>query len=1177
MEEQCVEPGDLWDGTGDPHGIARKRQLMDVQRLRQLVIRDDLTELYNRRYFKERLREEKKRGDLQGLPFSLMILDVDHFKEINDHYGHVTGDRVLVQIARIIADSVREIDISCRYAGDEFVVILPGAGEEETEGVIQRLVNNLNAFLWEERLGIDLPKLTCSVGFSCYPEDARDLSQLIKRADRALYLSKKKGRDGWLRWNQRSEALFEEREPSRADQTLEMVGRVKERERILQIVERAKGGAGRAVVISGEMGIGKTRLVKYAMMRLKDQGFMVLMINCFKETAEIPYLPIREALSCVGERFRAKLEGTMAGLEPKLRQELSKIFPLKSVPPIPWPSIKDTPAVSDKFLLYEAFLQFLSLLAQESPIAVVVENIQWIDFSSRELLNYISRSVSHDRIIIIGSRRIGIQPASPDLAEKGELDGSDSVEEIRLRNLTLEESSLLAEALVGNQDLPKRYLENLYQRTAGNPLFIEEMVNYLRHEGDELKGGPASGVPLSIPGSVLEMLRGQVDALQEDRRSILAMASVIGVEFGFDLLMLLSLKNEGFLLDVMDDAVRQRILKEMPHPHEDRYAFVNPLFHQVLYEGINKRRRRNLHLQIGKFLEKYYFDRIEELYGELAYHFQQGCDLSKALTYTVKAGRRARELFANHEVILYHDRALKILADSRDGGTNPSLALRLIEEKGDVYDLIGELGRAEESYLEVREKLIEGDGPRGDLARILGKLGLVRDKMGNPRGAIENLEEGMAILGRDEGMEKARLLCSLADIYLRQGDSDLAITYCKQGLKALPHVRESVVGARIYLANGCAHLEKGEVGKAKYNMNRGIEIFESKGDLRGLGKAYLSMGTLYYTRGNYKMAEEYYKKSMNLASKTGSVSLLQSCYNNLGMIARAESNLNQAVGCWEEGLTLAEKFNHCRNIAYMKNNLGNAYRELGDFSRALGLLEESAELFQKLKSEPDVRRVNRGLAILFLRLGDVEAAERVIRLNDPGVGPETDQVDRLMDIDVLGRVLREKGEYDLVEPLFLRALEGYRKVGDPEDITVGLLNLAELYVDWGRYREAWDYRDEAEKISKKYRLKKFLAHTLLLRGMAVILSGRDSAETVPALQRALRIYRELDLPYLRMLTHHHLGLAYEKQGKTAEAAREFGHGAEMVRYMKRKIIEPGLLRKFEGQPPVHEVMSRGAG
>ena len=112
---------------------------MSNANLYHLAITDGLTQLYINRYFRQKLQDEIRRSKRFGRPVSLILLDIDHFKQFNDTYGHQQGDLVLVLVAKILRETVRETDIPCRYGGEEFVVVLPETGAEEALGLAERL------------------------------------------------------------------------------------------------------------------------------------------------------------------------------------------------------------------------------------------------------------------------------------------------------------------------------------------------------------------------------------------------------------------------------------------------------------------------------------------------------------------------------------------------------------------------------------------------------------------------------------------------------------------------------------------------------------------------------------------------------------------------------------------------------------------------------------------------------------------------------------------------------------------------------------------------------------------------------------------------------------------------------------------------------------------------------
>jgi diguanylate cyclase (GGDEF)-like protein len=162
--------------------------------VKSMAIYDTLTNVHNRRYFDERIGAETQKSFLSGTPVSLVIVDIDYFKKVNDTYGHTEGDKVLYKIASLLKNSVRKDDTVARYGGEEFVLILPGAKLEVTSMIAERIRRLVETTLFE--VGRTQIHLTISLGISNIPvHPARSKEELIKMADQALYNAKRTGRN----------------------------------------------------------------------------------------------------------------------------------------------------------------------------------------------------------------------------------------------------------------------------------------------------------------------------------------------------------------------------------------------------------------------------------------------------------------------------------------------------------------------------------------------------------------------------------------------------------------------------------------------------------------------------------------------------------------------------------------------------------------------------------------------------------------------------------------------------------------------------------------------------------------------------------------------------------------------------------------------------------------------
>lgn len=209
FRDQCLGVIELINCVGDTGFSARELALLEaladyaaiaienarhVQRIHELTITDDCTTLYNARHLNFMLDTEIYRSHRYSYEFSLIFIDLDHFKAVNDTHGHLMGSKLLGEIGTMVKNNCRLIDFAFRYGGDEFVLLLPQTSKENACRVARRLHRLIKETPWLKDAGLDV-RITSSVGVASYPLDSSDKAGLLHLADEAMYLVKNTTRD----------------------------------------------------------------------------------------------------------------------------------------------------------------------------------------------------------------------------------------------------------------------------------------------------------------------------------------------------------------------------------------------------------------------------------------------------------------------------------------------------------------------------------------------------------------------------------------------------------------------------------------------------------------------------------------------------------------------------------------------------------------------------------------------------------------------------------------------------------------------------------------------------------------------------------------------------------------------------------------------------------------------
>ncbi|OGO38050.1 MAG: hypothetical protein A2W35_21655 [Chloroflexi bacterium RBG_16_57_11] len=447
------------------------------------------------------------------------------------------------------------------------------------------------------------------------------------------------------------------------------LGRETELSALDTLWQSARSGHGRLAMISGEAGVGKTRLVEEFTSRLGWSGVQVLWGRCYEFERILPYQPVAEVLRSAREIF------VQMGVDANLAwvlQEISRLAPERAAQEV---VVAPSPPDPDQGFLFEAVTRFLQVIAHPSGLLIVLEDLHWAAESTLEMLHYLVRRLKAQPVLLVGTLRPEeLGRRHPLRLFRETMQREQLAHEMRLDRLSPQPVADLIRVISGRSEEILPLAERLYRETEGNPFFLMEVVKALfenrsiyldqgRWQGDFDR---ISAGQFPLPVNLSEAIHNRLHRLAEDVQQAVCMAAVIGREFDFSLLRDACGWTDEQTLEALDVLLRRRLVEEGSGLASRDYTFTHHKIQEVIYAGLSQRRRWLAHACIGALIEKACGSGLEEAAGELAHHFSQARSLGleitdKAITYLLMAGDRARVLYAHKEAIGYYYQALDIL------------------------------------------------------------------------------------------------------------------------------------------------------------------------------------------------------------------------------------------------------------------------------------------------------------------------------------------------------------------------------------------------------------------------------------------------------------------------------------------------------------------------------------
>lgn len=714
-----------------------------------------------------------------------------------------------------------------------------------------------------------------------------------------------------------------------------LVGREDERAVVEATINRVRSTRrGECLLLSGSGGIGKTTLVETILAEQSDP-VSTASVRCRSGWSE-PYQPLRSVLS-------------------QLDIDTD-------------PFTADAVTVEDSET-YEAqrnavFHDITAHLIPDEGVRVLfIDDIELADPGTRGYLTHLSRELESHPLVLVGAHQPGTLPEETPLSPECGQAETTQVTRLTLDGLGRDETRQLVEQVVGKRPAPERFVDAVYERTGGTPLFVEKTVEALLESGqldDQFEWYPDTVAEIDLPPEARETIGRQLALLDDDTQNVLEWAAVADESAIVSVIETVCERPSRQVSTILDTLVEAGTF-DKTHD-ESRVEFRNGAVCEAildrLYPGEKKRRHQALADELASTIETtdgQYQNVAAERAAAVAHHFERAETHAQAVRWFQEAADYATDVYAHETAIEYYRRVLDIAQDTESQG--PLLETGL--ELADVYLTIGEYEQAERYLRFVRERLSEADTDGRRRATHLA--GAIAVEHGEYDRAIEEVTAG---LGLTETVDRVhcQLLATKADAAWAQGDYETARETSEQLRDCTEQVGATDLRATATHQLGVLAMEQSEYDRARQRYEQALKLCEEVGEKHRGADALMGLGIVAKRQEDYETAHEHWSAARDAYDAVGDRHQAAKIANNLGLVAKQQTEYELAREYYEDALQRLEAVGDRDTAALVRTNIGNVAELRGEYEAAREYLERSLETFQAVgrRHYAAVARLNLG-------------------------------------------------------------------------------------------------------------------------------------------------------------------------------------------------------------------------
>ena len=912
---------------------------------------DDLTGALVRRAFvnvTSAVLAERRRT---GAPVSLLVIDVDQFKSVNDKYGHLTGDDALRLVAGVVREHLRPGQYAGRYAGDEFVVLLPALAGDAACAVADRIRTTVGT--------MDIPlrespqqsmHVTLSIGVATAPIHGDSFETLFTAADRALFDAKRDGRDKVVLAGEATEG------PPQLDFT-RFVGRSTEVRTLVTALDQSVQGSPQLRIVVGEAGVGKSTLLRQLVPEARLRGAVMVTGRSLETESRAPYGPWAEIVGALHEQrlVPSRARPMLERLVPALQTGSSGLGMTPSLD------------AAQGFLLTQEIVALLRGASEVRPLGVMLEDMHWADSASWDVLEHVLAQLTTERIFIALTVRSEDAAFGTVRERRQRLSRDERTRERRLERLTAAEVREWLHASLHRADLGDDLLDFVLRHTEGNPFLVAQLLRALAEENVFTHNGTAwvwtLPSALELPAGMSDLVGRRLNRLPPEALRILVTAAAIGRTFSVELLAEAANTSVDAALDAVDAGLAASVLEPARERNDDTYQFAHALLVDSVLSSVSAARQRLTHERVADLLAT----RTPDATDRIAAMYARSGNAVKAYEWCTCAASRALDLHALDVATDFLQLALgHASSDDERFATHQGLAV--------AAELSGRWADVERSCDAILAMPGVMDAPARALP-VQQRRAQARLRMG--QGVREMEGECRDLLAAAERLgaptEIVRMRSLLVQTLQRLGRVDEAIALAEGALRIAEEAGDETLSAEAM--HRLAHTVLGVRPRDAIElMLQLITLSQRRGDSLMEARAFLALGVARMRTRDDLAGAEAFRAALKIALEAHALDIAAGASLNLGVIEMRRGDFTAAHLAFHDALRLYTTLRNNTNRLAALYNLANLEGERGDLEAAAPLYRDTAALAEQLGADDIAIGAHAGLGLVSLRMQDAPAA-----------------------------------------------------------------------------------------------------------------------------------------------------------------------------------------------------------